>query len=288
MDIDRLNAFVAVAELRHFGKAADRLHITQPALTKRIQALEDSLGLGLFRRDRTGTELTPAGEWLLPDAIALAAGLQAFTRRARQAAQGTRGRLNIGFGLSSIDLAPRLLARFRAQWPQVDVTLNDYASARQVELLHAGQLDLGFIRMPAPPGLEARPLRDDRLVIARAAADEAPFPADLERLNDTGFVMLLEERGPGLSRQIAQWSHVTGFTPRVIQWAEDIQTVLALVAAGIGHGIVPGSSARMFSAGLRYDAAPGAGADWTIGLVWRADRDSQALRHFVALAEAQL
>jgi DNA-binding transcriptional LysR family regulator len=284
MDIAQLDAFVTVAELRHFGRAAERLHLTQPALTKRIQSLEKRIGAPLFRRGRLGVELTGLGEFLLPQASLLVEDAETWLSRARQAVEGRAGTLKIGFGLSALDLAPRLIGRFRESYPDVTVTLNDYTSATQLDLLQAGRLDLGFMRLPNAPSLEVLPLREDHLAIV-VPVSMAGAPLDLERLNRLGFILLSPERGSGLTRQVAAWSAAAGFTPRVLQYADDILTMLSLVAAGVGCSIVPHRSAHLLSEGLHFFPLTEPQAQWTIGIAWRKASENPALRSFLAMVE---
>lgn len=287
MDTGQLQAFVTVAELRHFGQAADRLHVTQPALTKRIQSLEKRIGAALFRRGRTGVELTSLGEFLLPEASLLVADADHWLSRARQAVEGRAGTLKIGFGLSALDLAPRLIGLFRESFPGVTVTLNDYTSAAQAELVQAARLDLGFMRLPASPSLDVLPLREDHLSIAvpESVAGEA---LDLPLANRLGFILLSPDRGSGLTRQVAAWSAAIGFTPRVIQHADDILTMLALVAAGVGCSIVPQRSAHLLGGeGVRFFPLTDAQAKWTIGIAWRRSAENPALRSFLAMVRAE-
>ncbi len=285
MDINQLHAFVALAELRHFGQAADRLHVTQPALTKRIQSLEKRIGAPLFRRGRQGVDLTSLGEFLLPKAALLVADSDHWLFCAKEAIQGRVGSLKIGFGLSSIDLAPRFIGRFRALYPEVTVTLNDYTSARQVELLQAGRLDIGFVRLPTSPSLATLPLREDHLAIAVPAARESPV--DLALLNRLGLVLLSPALGSGLTRQIALWCDAVGFAPRILQYADDIPTMLALVAAGVGCSIVPQGSAHLSREGVRFHALREPEAKWGIGIAWRRSVENPALRNFIDLVEPE-
>ena len=166
MDIKLLRAFVTVAELRHFGRAADALHTSQPALSKQIGALESSLGARLFERGRHGAELTAFGGDFLADAAALVRDADDMLARAKEASSGKRGRLRVGLCLSVLTIAPRLIADFRRQHPKVDVTLVDLSSAEQARRLLAGTLDVGFMRMPNGRELEAFSVVEESLALA--------------------------------------------------------------------------------------------------------------------------
>jgi len=267
MDLRLLRAFVTVARLRNFGAAAEELSTSQPALTKQIQVLERRVGSVLFTRGRHGARLTPAGELLLPDALDLLDRSEAFDRRAAQVAVGDEGSLAVGFGLSGIDLAPRAVALFRSRWPGVSVSLDDMSSAVQCERLLAGSLQIGFVRLPVPAGLEHLRLRRDRLALAVRAEDDVP--RDIGRwLDHRPLVRLTASRGPGLAAQIDGLYDELGCRPHMLQEADDLQTVLALVAAGVGAAVVPQSAQRIAPAELRLIPLPGRAATWWIGAAW--------------------
>ena len=287
MDLSQLRAFIVLSELKHFGYAATRLHITQPALTKRIQGLEAKIGVPLFRRDRTGTALTPSGKSLLPDAIRIVADANAWLVRAQNVAKGIEGHLEIGFGLSTIEVAPRVVARFRRAYPAAVVSLNDFSSAEQLNRLENGRLNLGFVRLPVlSSALLSCLLGSDRLALATLPGDTtAPSLASLETWNSLGFVMLNRQRGPGLRAQIDDWCRASGFRPNITQIADDIQTVLALVAAGVGVSIVPQQAMRLMGDAVRIHPLGGIGADWQIGAAWRLEDSSPILRSFLGMMD---
>ncbi|QNQ11954.1 LysR family transcriptional regulator [Sphingomonas alpina] len=288
MEVSQLRAFVTLADLQHFGRAADRLHITQPALTKRLQALEARIGARLFERDRTGTALTPVGKALVADAARIVADAEAWSARARAVVNGIEGRLDIGFGLSTIDLAPRLVGAFRRAYPTVAVSLNDFSSSEQIERLRDGRLDLGFVRFPVPAAdIASRPLMTGQLALA-SFADGAGTrgTADLQSLNEIGFILIDRTRGPGLRAQIDRWCDLRRFAPRIIQTADDIQTVLALVAAGVGVSIVPHQAARLMGESVALEPLSGAEAEWSLGAAWRSGASNPALRNFLGLMDS--
>lgn len=284
MDLLQLRAFVALAELKHFGQAAARLHITQPALTKRIRSLEATVGTALFARGWNGTTLTPGGEALLPAARQITTDADAWLARARNVAKGIDGRLAIGFGLSTIEIAPRMVASFRRACPNVEVSLNDYSSAEQLQRLHDNRLDLGFVRLPVrEEGLFSHALATDSLALASTKA-HASF--DGEACNELGFVMLSRPRGPGLRAQIDEWCRASSFNPKITQTADDIQTVLALVAAGVGVSVLPRQAAHLLGSAVELRPLEGPGATWKIGAVWRSDSRNPALQAFLQIITA--
>ncbi|WP_035052870.1 LysR family transcriptional regulator [Andreprevotia chitinilytica] len=287
MDIKRLRAFLTIADISHFGQAAQLLHITQPALSKQIVALEAELGGRLFERGRHGAVLTEFGRLFRDDAQRLVRDADAVLERARQAAQGERGRLAIGFGLSTLTIAPHWVAAFRQRFPEVELTLNDLSSAEQTRRLQAGQLDLGFVRLPAAEGLASLPLLEERLALAvPEQSGWTALPDEPNQLNTLAWVRLNPARGPGLAAQIAQWCDAWRVAPRIVQEADDIQTVLALVAAGIGVALLPYRSGMLLCDGVRLLPIDDAAARWQIGLAWYVGRQHAVAERFVELVRA--
>ena len=286
MELKLLRAFLTVAELRHFGHAAEVLCVSQPALSKQIVALEESLGARLFERGRHGAELTTFGAGFLPDAQSLVRDADEVLARARESSSGTRGYLRVGLGLSTLTLAPQLIAEFRRQYPKVNVTLNDLSSAEQGRRLLAGKLDVGFLRLPADSGLDAFPVLDEALALAVPQhARWKRIPANLDELNEQGFIGLARGRGPGLAAQIDRWCSEHGFVPRVTQQADDIQTVLAAVAAGVGAAFLP-SRTQYLLRDARVLPLRGTAAQWQVGLAWSAERDDPVMTRFIEFVRA--
>jgi len=279
---DRLvRAFVAVADHGTFGAAAKALAVTQPALTKQIQALEARIGGVLFRRGRFGARLTPLGRALLPDAHDALARLDAFELRAKRLTAGGAGRLALGFGLSTIDIAPRAVAEFRRRHPDVGVTLDDMATAVQLERLRQGQLDAGFVRLPADPDLSVLDLGADQLVLA-VPGNVDTGPGVRELIARHGMVALAQTKAPGFVGQVQRYLVAEGITGRVVQRAYDLQTVMALVAAGVGVALVSGRAPVVVAAErIRWLPIEHEAARWRIGLVWGGGEPAPALAAFL-------
>lgn len=288
-DLRQLQAFVMLAETANYREAASRLFVTQPALTKQIQGLELALGSTLFNRGRHGAELTAIGLQLLPQARALVDHGKGFEQHALALASGAAGRLKIGFGISSFALAPSLVARFKQQVPDVLVHLQDMTSATQQELLLAGRLQLGFMRRPDAPQLREHRLLTDRLVLAVPTRLIGPDPAAFDvaqALTRQPLLQMVGHRCPGLSQQIARFLGANRLNG-IIQEAEDIQTLVALVAAGIGNAILPRSVG--FIAGREVTLYPlfGPWSEWEISLVWNPEFADPIRDRFLALVRAE-
>jgi DNA-binding transcriptional LysR family regulator len=280
----RLRAFVAVADHHGFGLAADSLAITQPALSKQIQALEHELGGGrLFTRGRHGATLTEFGVTLLPQARELVAAADEFTRRARRLARGEAGRLRLGFGLSAIDIAPRAVAAFRRSRPDVEISLEDLPSAVQADRIRVGELHVGFVRLPVGDDLRQRVLRRDHL----AVASTGPVPADVAGwLGEQQLVRLARAKGPGLAAQIDQLGAAWGIQPGSLHETHDLQTVLALVAAGAGPALVPATAARIAPPAVTLTRLGDPAAAWDVGVAWHPTPHTALVPSFLAALPA--
>jgi DNA-binding transcriptional LysR family regulator len=250
LTIDRLAAFVTLAEERHFTRAAGRLHVAQPALTKRIQQLEAALGMPLFARSKRDVRLTAAGEALLEPARAVVSALVALGAKADGVRAGEIGRLRIGFTPSAPHhVLPTLMRSFRRSHPGVECLLTETGSDEQIDRLLAGDLDVGILRPPAalPPRLVCRKFleepfvavlpRDHPLASRRAVA--------ITQLSGEPFVLIARRIVRAVHDQILAACAGAGFTPSIVQEGTHIHSVAGLVASGLGVSILPASAASL-------------------------------------------
>ncbi|MDU4093240.1 MAG: LysR substrate-binding domain-containing protein [Pantoea sp.] len=274
MDTQLLRAFLMLADTGSYHEAAKKLFITQPALTKKIQALEHELDLHLFIRGRHGSQLTPAGKQLIPHAQAVMKQVEDLRQHALDIRDGKAGSLAIGFGISSIRIAPERVAHFRRRFPQVNVNLEDISSTQQADGLYDGSLQLAFMRLPVEPPLCCLKLSTEKLAVAITAehhdslASKLRNEKDYRPLADLPMLQLTPERGPGLNQQIARFLAFNNIAANVIQRSRDIQTLLALVATGIGIALVTESAANIAPRGVTFIPLFGPNSSWEVGLVW--------------------
>ena len=272
-----------MAEERHFGKAARRLQIAQPPLSRQIQLLEAELGFPLFDRSRRRVELTPAGVAFTPHARRVFEALDLGVQEARRAASGQTGRIAVGY-LASVAFSglAELVGAFRARSPAVDVALHELTLTEQIEGIKDGRLDVGFLRGPLrDPDLSSRLVRSEPLMVILPAGH--PLVAHrrlaLSQLAGEPFVSYPRHRGPAYFDLLMRLCHDAGFTPRIVQEATQLD-IVALVAAGFGVAIVPGS--------LRHARRPGAVFRPIVGqprtdllVAWRPDNTTPNLRDFL-------
>ncbi|WP_050029557.1 LysR family transcriptional regulator [Verrucomicrobium sp. BvORR034] len=283
MDIRELRSFVTLAEQLHYGRAARLLNLSQPALTKQILRLEEALGSPLFERDRHGTRLSAIGHRFLQGARPILAGFDRLLAQGRKAALGETGSLHVAFGFHTFELVPHLIVQLREQWPEVEVSLRDLSSAEQIEGLNNGQIDLGFVRLPAPVQLQTLPVIKDRLALVSSANSPLRENATIADCRNEPFVAISEKRAPGFHHHMLLLCAKHGFHPRIVQEVGEITTALALVRAGLGLAVVPQSTATSEFAGIRFHPLRDKEAVWTVGAAWRKGDTNPVLKRFLQL-----
>ncbi len=289
MELRQLRYFVAVAEELHFRRAATRLHISQPPLSQQIRQLEDEMGCRLLSRTRRRVELTAAGEAFLRDARALLAELDGAVATARRIDAGQTGRLRINFvGSALLSIVPRIVQRFRAANPSVEIELRERSTVDQLKSVTGGVVDVGLIR---PPIAEDHALRVELVLRERTlAALPANHPlaalrrVPLRRLAAEPLVLFPRDQAPGFHDLLVNSLAGTGTPVNVVQNAPEMLTIIGLVATGLGVSLVPASVARLALEGVTYRPVAGAPGSELVAIV-RADDESPLVRAFVAQAK---
>lgn len=298
IDLRAWRQFVAVAEELHFGRAAQRLHMTQPPVTQAIAQLEKTLGIVLFDRTRRRVALTPAGEALLPDVRDMLERAQALPARARAAAAGEVGRVRLAF-VSTIgfEQLPVWVREFRTMCPEVALELVEATGDVQLQGFARGEIDAGLmLHSPgfAPPGLERLAVADEPLVLALPARHPLALAERLALADVLAepLVMFPRRIVPSLHDAILGLYHAAGRTPAVAQEAIQMQTIVNLVWGGLGVAWVPESVTQFRRAGVVYRAADALAAPGRrqkavalprceTSLVWPASAGNAALARFV-------
>lgn len=290
-ELRHLRAFVAVAEELNFTRAAARLHVAQPALSTQVRQLEAGLGVELFDRSRRAIRLTPAGAALLPEARRLLAGVDQTVRIVRGAGDGEVGHLTVGFVPSAANSGlPEHLRAFRRQRPGVELYLRELAPDDLVRALREGGVDVGFLYLPhGAEEIATHVVERERLVAAlpadhRLAGRRRVRAAELA---DEPFVLPARHQMPGLLAQVEDACRAGGFTPRAVQkdvWL--MQTIVGLVAAGMGVALVPASVENLRRTGVAYRPLSGAAATVELGAIWRRDERLPPLASFLRVLGA--
>jgi DNA-binding transcriptional LysR family regulator len=275
MELRLVRAFVAVADELHFGRAAARLHIAQPALSQQIKQLEAARGTALFARTSRRVELTGPGAAFLPQARKLLDDAELAAERVRRAASGQAGWLTLGFvDSAAYSMLPPLLRRLREELPQVHVELRELATEPQLEALH-DEIDLGIVRAVdagvTAAGLAVDPLLREPLVAALPGGHPLAGRRliDLADLSGDAFVLFPRDRVPLVHDHLVHVCRVSGFSPQVGQHALQYPTMLALVSAGYGVALVPASLRVLRHWDLAYARLRDRHATTQVALAWR-------------------
>ncbi|HSV79396.1 MAG TPA: LysR family transcriptional regulator [Ramlibacter sp.] len=256
MELRQLKHFVALAEEMHFGRAAERLCLSQPALSTSIVRLEEDFGVRLFDRDNKGVRITAAGELMLRYARETINHADRTTRFSHALAAGQVGRIEMGFSgtMLSRDL-DGLIRDLHTDLPEIEFYLREITSQRQMELLRAGRLDAGLVSLTLPPvDLEHIELLEDQFVACLPAghALAGRRAIDITELRDETFILQSRDRAPVMYDQLVSLCTSAGFHPRVAIEAEHLLSLATLVARGFGVGLVPISLAEAGIAGLEF------------------------------------
>ena len=290
VEIHQLRYFVAVAEERHFTRAAARLRVAQPSVSSQVRKLEGELGEPLFHRGPEGASLTEAGEVFLPLARRVLSDLEDAVGEVRELDALRHGRLSLGAtpSLSTV-LLPAALARFRTEHPGVAVSLVESGSRELASQVRSGDIELGLLILPVPhEGLETTALAEEELVLVveRGHPLSRRRAVTVDHLRDVALVMPRE--GYDLRSTTMAACRQAGFEPGLATEGGEIDGVLALVAAGVGAAVVPSVVAGAAS-GLRAVRFDPPVLRRTIGLARRSDRPpSRAAAAFLGELRALL
>jgi DNA-binding transcriptional LysR family regulator len=293
MDLRRLRYFVAAAEELSFNRAARRLRIAQPPLSNQIKHLEEELGVRLFERTSRGVRMTEAGEALLEEARRIFVQVDQTVNLVRRVGYGTVGRLTLGFVPSaSNEVLPPILHTFRDRYPDVELFLREMRPDRVVQRLHDKQIDVGFLYLPLDDAsLNIECVSREPLVLALAESHPLASRSrvELQALAEEPFILPARYPMPGLYGQVTEVCRQAGFVPKAVQkdvWL--MQTIVGLVAGGIGVALVPASLRNFHRKGVVYKSVYGISPTVELGVVWRRDDPGVVLNSFLQAVRESL
>jgi DNA-binding transcriptional LysR family regulator len=289
IDFKRLRYFVALAETRHFGRAAARLHISQPPLSRQLVALENELGVSLVERSSRGVSLTAAGERFFIDAKAVLAALEQAETNCRAAAAGTAGRLSLGFTMcAAYSVVPGYARRFSTACPEVDVSLKEVVSNDLAQRVLDGALDAA-IMFPSTfdKSLSALTIFSEPLCVALSKHHRLSKQRRIRiaQLAGETFVLAEEEVAPKFRGVIVQHCRSGGFEPTIGLEVQLQQTILHLVNEQAGVALVPHSMSKSKLAGVVFRELADAPLVEQV-LVWSTANRNPCLARFVEMAQA--
>jgi DNA-binding transcriptional LysR family regulator len=290
-DLNQLRCFVTVAEELHFGRAAARLNMTQPPLSRQIQVLEHIIDAPLLERTSRSVRLTPAGRSFLPEAKRILKLADSASQAARRIAMGKIGSLKIGFtAAAAYGFLPELIAACRARLPEVDFSLKEMVSGDQLEALVSGQIDAGFLRPPI-----TRPELATQRVVAEPllAAIPASYPlasaetVSVKDFGDQPFIMYSPYEARYFHDLLVALFARTDTRPCYVQHLSQIHSILAMVRAGLGVSIVPAAAASLRIAEVELRPLRlRARTPVELFMVWRRDDENPLLPSLVEIAGA--
>jgi DNA-binding transcriptional LysR family regulator len=288
MELKQLRYFVAVAELEHFGRAAEVLHVVQPALSRQVKQLEDEIGAELFERMPRGVRLTAAGKALLEQGRALLLDADRIILKTRLVGEGKTGYLRIGFadGATYGPAMPSILRQFRAKSPNVVLDLVPANSFAQFDLLDQWSINLGFVYwLPDNPIIKSAQLSTERLLLAVTKSSPLAKRKHV-RLRDLAghpFIWFPRPQSPPYYDLVLSQCHRAALTLNVVQDAINESTMLSLVAAGIGATFITESAKRRKPDEVALVPVEDLDATLSLKAIWRSDDKTPALREFASL-----
>lgn len=291
-DLNQLRCFVAVAEELHFGRAAERLNMTQPPLSRQIQILERILDVTLLERTSRSVRLTPAGASFLPEARRILRLADSAALMTRRVAAGQAGSVRIGFtAASAYSHLPALVSACLTELPDIDLSLKEMVSSAQIAALGAGEIDAALLRPPIPLGMERLRVAAEQMLAAVPV--EHPL-AQRESLGladfaDRPFIMYAPYEARYFHDLVAELFARELFQPRFVQHLTQIHTILALVHSGLGLALVPEAAANLHVRGVvlrPLDKPLPRPAE--LFLVWRRDNDNPLVARVAEIARHRL
>jgi DNA-binding transcriptional LysR family regulator len=286
MELRHLRYFIALAEELHFGRAAARLHVVQPALSQQIRRLEEELQLQLFQRTKRKVVLTEAGAVLLEKARLTLAHAADAVSSAKRASRGEFGELIVGFvGSAAFYFLPKLLQRFRASFPEVRLVLRELTTTQQLAALKTASIRIGLLRPPISDSeisTETLARESWMLAMPRSHRLRDRTRVALDQVAQDPFIATPRSLGPGLYDQALGLCMQAGFSPRVVQEAIQMSTIVSLVAAGIGVALVPSSVKNLGIKNVLYKPLRGS-PSVDLAAAWRRADQDPILRNWLSV-----
>ena len=289
MELRDLRYFVAVAEQLHFGRAAERLHMTQPALSRQIRALEEEIEVQLFHRSKRKVQLTLAGQTFLEEARQILRHAERAVSNARRAARGETGQLTLSFTAAALrSVVPKILQVFRDRYPEVRLTMSEQCTHDQVEALLDRKIDVGFLHPPIDETrLASISLGTDICVVV--LPQNHPLarkdPLTLRDLARESFLLHPRREGPYFYDRILHLCQEAGFYPHVVQEVTANQTRVGLVAAGMGVTFIPETLKDLGDTSVVFRHLQGEAPSLPLAIACRGDNVSPIVRHFWEIIE---
>jgi DNA-binding transcriptional LysR family regulator len=287
MELRHLHYFKAVASELNFRKAADRLFISQPGLSRQIRQLEEELEVVLFYRDQKSVSLTAAGSFLKGEVDFLLNHLETIKGQLSQIQAGKIGELRIGFlGSASNQIIPRLVSRLNTFQPLISVNLEELSNSIQVEMVQKDKLDLGFVRLASvPEGLEMKKIARDTfsLVVPKNHPIQAANFVSMDQFKEESFVLFSSDYSNFYYEQIIGICRDAGFLPKIQHKSVHALTIFKLVESGLGVAIVPTSIQEGYEINVRFMEIPNIRQFTELAVIWKTSNRNPVLAQVLEL-----
>ena len=282
-ELRHLTYFLMVAQELHFRKAAERLFISQPGLSRQIKQLEDTLEVELFTRDKRNVKLTPAGLYFKKEVAYLFNHLDFSLKQTKLVAQGSIGEIRVGFlGSAMQSVLPKLLLKASTDLPEIKFSLEELSNSAQVEALEKDQLDIGFVRLArVPRGLNLKPVFTDRfsLVLPKNHKLDASSFTGVDQVATEDFILFSSDYSSSYYDQIMSICADKGFTPKVSYKSVHALTIFKLVESGLGIAIVPTSLQLGFALEVKFLEIPNIPQQAVLSACYKINNRNPALEH---------
>ena len=289
LELRHLNYFRVVAEELHFRKAAERLYISQPGLSRQIRQMEEILDAQLFIRDKRNVILTEAGKYLYEEVLFVFNHLEKIKKQVGQIHKGLDGEVRIGFlGSAMQNVIPDLLMKLNSQYPKIRSSLEEMSNYDQVEAIVHDKLDLGFVRLDhLPDGLKRMPVYNDSFSLVLPAnhrLNEANFTG-VNQVADENFILFSIDYSSTYYHKIISICEDKGFRPKVSHKSVHAQTIFKLVEIGLGVAIVPTALQYGYNLKVKFLEIPKITQKAILSVVWKDDNRNPVLKQVIQLIE---
>lgn len=287
LELRHFNYFLAVAEELHFKKAAERLFISQPGLSRQIKQMEEILDTQLFVRDKKKVSLTDAGKYLKDEIEFILNHLELAKRHVKLVAQGKFGELNIGFlGSAMQTVIPDLLLKLKDEYPEINTSLEELSNRAQLNAVLKDGLDIGFVRMArVPKGVAIHPVFNDTfsvVVPANHNVTAASFNG-MEQFKEENFILFSHNYSPLYYNTVMSICEDAGFTPKVSHKSVHAQTIFTLVENNLGIAIVPTSLQQGFKMNVKFIELKKIPQRAVLSVIWKEDNRNPVLENCMHL-----
>ena len=287
MELRHLRYFIAVAEELHFGRAANRLQISQPPLSQQIKQLEMELGLLLFSRTRQQVELTSAGKSFLQNAYKIMNLIDQASEEAKRVDRGESGELILAFtGAIAFELLPTILKSYRDKYPSINIILKQMTTAEQIKALHKKAIHVGLVVMPVrSESLNVELLREEPFVVVLPKTHhlaQQKGKINIADLVNEQFIMTPRISGEGYYDSIISLCQSADFSPLTTQEAEELHTVVSFVASGMGIAILPASIQFLKNEDIVYFPLEHDFSTYNTGVAWSKSEISPVVHSFIS------